>query len=141
MVTIECFSKHTSVVRVRYFFFRINVKCAKPFAQSTILYFIYANSVMYSELHYIQTENVGISKMWVQNLSFLQIHKNMSRAPTISKSCSNPITLDYVKGILSVIQSRTKATRSINDHSGTKLVKQKAECEQFKTVFPQARMS
>ena len=96
---------------------------------------------MYSELHYIQTENVGISKMWVQNLSFLQIHKNMSRAPTISKSCSNPITLDYVKGILSVIQSRTKATRSINDHSGTKLVKQKAECEQFKTVFPQARMS
>jgi hypothetical protein len=65
----------------------------------------------------------------------------MSRAPKSKKSCTNPITLDYVKGILSVIQSRTKATRSYNDHSGTKLVKQKAECEQFKEVFPHAKMS
>ena len=53
----------------------------------------------------------------------------------------DPITLDYVKGILNVIQSRTKATRSVNDHSGTKLTKQKAECVQFREVFPSAKMS
>ena len=56
-------------------------------------------------------------------------------------SVGDPITLDYVKGILNVIQSRTKATRSVNDHSGTKLTKQKAECVQFREVFPSAKMS
>ena len=64
----------------------------------------------------------------------------MSRPPKLKKRCTNPITLDYVQGILSVIQSRTKATRSY-DHSGTKLIKQKAECEQIKEVFPHAKMS
>ena len=45
-------------------------------------------------------------------------------------------SFDYVLSIFSIIQSRTKAERSYNDHEGTKLVKQTAEIDALRVLYP-----
>ena len=39
------------------------------------------------------------------------------------------LNLDYVKSMFGIIQSRTKSTRSINDHGGQKAIKQAEELD------------
>ena len=45
-------------------------------------------------------------------------------------------SFDYVLSIFLIIQSRTKAERSYNDHEGTKLVKQTAEIDALRVLYP-----
>ena len=53
----------------------------------------------------------------------------------------DPITFDYVIGILNIIQSRSKSERSFNAQQGSIGLKQREECKKFKEVFETAKMS
>ena len=54
----------------------------------------------------------------------------------------DPITFEYVTGILHIIQGRSKAERSFNAHQqGSKGQKQRDECKKFKVAFASSKMS
>ena len=70
-----------------------------------------------------------------------QFHTMSRGARGLTTKIVDPITLDYAKGMLSVIQSRIKSKRSVNDHIGTKVKKQFEEFQEFKVIFPASTMA